>query len=251
MGRPAVTPSTDPEATAYLEELGTRLEENLGERLMCAAAIGSYAMGSYEPGRSDLDVIVIVSGPLTVSDWDAVVDTCSHEALPCPAKKLELVAYTRPQVASPRRAQRWELNLNTGRGVRHAGYDPMAESWHWFVLDLAVAKLHAVTLAGEPPSALIGDIADALIKDAHSANVQWHAVHQPDHRLMIAAARAAMWRDQRAWVSKREAWSWAEALTNKRLGKSPAPAPPGPPPGEARAKEQRSRGITTSLRPWK
>lgn len=250
MGRPAVTPSTDPDATAYLEELGRRLEASLGERLMCAAAIGSYAMGTYEPGRSDLDVIVIVDKPLTVSDWDAVVDTCSHEALRCPATKLELVAYTRPQVASPRRAQRWELNLNTGKGIRHAGHDPMAESWHWFVLDLAVARLHAVTLAGEPAAELIGPVDDELIKDAHSANVQWHAVHHPDHRLMIAAARAAIWRDRRAWVSKREAWAWAKELTDKRLGIAPPPAPPAAAPDAPPAKGK-GFGITAKSLPWK
>jgi hypothetical protein len=206
----------DPQAAAYLEELARRLEHSLGERLMSAAALGSWALGAYERGRSDLDVIVIVDKPLTVSDWDAVVDTCSHEALPCPARKLELVAYTRPQVASPRRAQRWELNLNTGRGVRHAGFDPMAESWHWFVLDLAQARVHAVPLYGEHPRDLIGEVSDDLIADAHAANVTWHAVHEPDHRLVLASARAARWRAKRDFVSKREAWDWARQETDAR-----------------------------------
>ena len=199
----------DPAAQSYLDELTHRLAETLGGRLLGVSAIGSYALDAFVPRRSDLDVIVVVDGPLTVADWDAVVDRCSHEALPCPGRKLELVAYTRPQVASPRRSQRWELNFNTGPGIRHAGHDPMAESWHWFVLDLAQARRKSVTLYGEPAKQLIGEISDELIADAHAAALSWWALHEPGDQLMYAAARAWRWHTDRAWVSKAEAWEWA------------------------------------------
>jgi hypothetical protein len=212
--------SEDP-AGIYLEELASRLEESLGERLLCVASIGGYAMGAFDPKRSDLDVIVVVDRPLTVSDWDAVVDTCSHEALPVPARKLELVAYTRPQVAAPRRNQRWELNFHTGRGVRHAGHDPMAESWHWFVLDLAQAREHAVTLFGEPVRGLIGQVDDELVKDAHAAALAWLALHEPGPQLMLAAARAWRWNAERRWSSKPEAWGWAAKWVDDRVGRPP------------------------------
>ena len=199
----------------YLEELTRRLAETLEPRLLGVSAIGSYALGAFEPGRSDLDVLVVVDGPLTVADWDAVVDRCSHEALPCPGRKLELVAYTRAQVAAPRRNQRWELNFNTGPGIRHAGHDPMAESWHWFVLDLAQARRHAVTLYGESAEQLVGEVGDDLVADALSACVGWYALHEPGRDLMLAAARAWRWHVDRRFVSKAEAWAWAEARVDR------------------------------------
>ncbi len=202
-------------ATAYLEELTRRLAETLHPRLLGVSAIGSYALGAFEPGRSDLDVLVVVDGPLTVADWDAVVDRCSHEALRCPGRKLELVAYTRAQVAAPRRNQRWELNFNTGPGVRHAGHDPMAESWHWFVLDLAQARRHAVTLFGEPADKLVGPVSDELVADALSACVAWYALHEPGEGLMLAAARAWRWHADRRFVPKAEAWAWASARVDR------------------------------------
>jgi len=64
----------DERATRYLQEIGRRLEESLGDRLLGVSAIGSYAMDAYVPGRSDLDVLVVIDRPLTVADWDAVVD---------------------------------------------------------------------------------------------------------------------------------------------------------------------------------
>lgn len=210
--------SEDP-AGIYLEELAARLADALGERLLCVASIGSYAMGAFDPQRSDLDVIVVVDQPLTVSDWDAVVDTCAHESLPVPARKLELVAYTRPQVAAPRRSQRWELNFHTGRGVRHAGHDPMAESWHWFVLDLAQAREHAITLYGEPAREVIGEVSEELIKDAHAASLTWYELHEPGPQLMVAAARAWLWNAERTWASKPAAWKWAADYVDKQYGR--------------------------------
>jgi hypothetical protein len=202
-------PPVDDPVRAYLEELTRRLLDVMGERLLSVAAVGSVALGAYERGRSDIDVMVVIDQPLTVADWDAVVDLCSHEALPVPGRKLELVAYTRAQVAAPRRSQRWELNFNSGPGVLHAGFDPYAEPWHWFVLDLAQARHHAVTLHGEDMRSLIGEVPDELVSDAHSATLAWYALHEPGPYLLIAGARAWRWKHDGAFVSKAEAWAWA------------------------------------------
>jgi hypothetical protein len=204
---------------AYLDELASRLADSLGERLLSVLSIGSYALGAFDPKRSDLDVIVVVDRPLTVLDWDTVVDQCSHESLPVPARKLELVAYTRPQVAAPRRNQGWELNFHTGPGVRHAGHDAMAESWHWFVLDLAQARRYGITLHGEPADVVIGAVSDGLIQDALASALTWYSLHEPGPQLMLAAARAWRWNVERDFVSKAEAWRWAADYVDKQIGR--------------------------------
>ena len=202
--------AVDDDVRTYLRELTGRLVDVLGVRLLSCSAVGSVALGAYVPGRSDVDVMVVIDQPLTVADWDAVVDLCSHEALPCPGRKLELVAYTRAQVAAPRRNQRWELNFNSGPDVQHAGFDPYAEPWHWFVLDLAQAREHAVTLHGEELSDLIGEVPDELVADAQAATLAWYALHEPGPQLVLAAARAWRWREERRFVPKAEAWAWAQ-----------------------------------------
>src|SRR5687768_9301510 len=186
---------------------------------MSVLSIGSYALGAFDPKSSDLDVLVVVDRPLTVSDWDAVVDTCSHESLPVPARKLELVAYTRPQVAAPRRNQGWELNFHTGPGVRHAGHDPMAESWHWFVLDLAQAREHGISLHGESAREVIGEVGEELVKDALAACLTWYELHEPGPQLMFAAARAWRWNVEGTFSGKREAWEWAANYVDKLVGR--------------------------------
>ena len=203
MGRPPVE-------EAYLAELTARLA---GARAVYA--IGSYALGAYVPGRSDLDVLVVVDAPLEAAERDAIVARCSHDALPCPARKLELVVYTPEQLAAPGRDQRWELNLNTGAGTPlHAAADPAAEPWFWFVLDLAQARDHAVVLHGPPASDLIGPVPRDVVVAAQADAVAWYARHEPGEPALLAAARAWRYAEEGVFSPKREAWRWAA----QRLG---------------------------------
>ena len=74
------------EERAYLRDLVARLRTLLEEELVGVYAGGSYALGDYDRGRSDLDVAAVVKGPLALASKAAVVGAARHEALPCPAR---------------------------------------------------------------------------------------------------------------------------------------------------------------------
>jgi predicted nucleotidyltransferase len=155
--------------------------------------VGSAALGAYEHGRSDVDVVAITDRSLSLDERLALAEAV--ESVPVPARKLELVVY-------PRGSDRWELNLNTGEPV---GLDPDAEPSFWFLLDRAIAEQHATPLVGppwsdmfapEPPEAIEGALAEAAAFDG------WD---DPVGDAELAAARAQVWRENGRWVSKREA----------------------------------------------
>src|SRR3954465_7470222 len=99
---------------AYLAELARRLRDVLGDDLLGVYAGGSYALGAYEPGRSDVDVTAVERGALTPETKQAVVERGRHEALPCPARGLELVVYPLATARAGDDEPGFELNLNTG-----------------------------------------------------------------------------------------------------------------------------------------
>ena len=200
MGRAPLEPE-------YLDALVARLGNTRAVYL-----IGSAALGAYEPGRSDLDVLVVVDAPVGDEERGRIVSSCSHEALPCPARKLELVVYTADQAAAPARDQRWELNLNTGADEPlHAGTDPSKEPWFWFVLDLAQAREHAIALHGQPARDLVGPVPRALALEALADAVAWYAHNEPGEPAFLAAARAWRYAEEGVWSSKRDAARWAAA----------------------------------------
>jgi hypothetical protein len=184
----------------YMDRLVAQLRVALAESLRAIYLTGSSAVGAYVAGSSDIDVLVAADGA-TRAQLEDVVARCSHAALPCPARKLELVVYEVGELAAPRERPRWSLNLDTGRDEQHAGFDPAAEPGFWFVLDLAFAHRHAQALAGPPPAELIGTPGDDAVRAAFEALVEWFARNEPDGT-EIARRRARHWMDTGEFASK-------------------------------------------------
>jgi predicted nucleotidyltransferase len=179
-----------PKLRAYLDELVAVLGEHAP---MDAIYLhGSAALGAYEPGHSDVDVIAVTGRSLAMDERRALA--AAVEALPVPARKLELVVY-------PRGSNRWELNLNTHE---HLGLNPDAEPSFWFVLDRAIAEQHAVPLLGPPWAELFEPEPAGAIEAALDEVVAFDGWDDPRGR-ELAAARARIWRETGRWASKLEA----------------------------------------------
>ena len=163
----------------------------LATRLVGVYLTGSAAVGAFRPGSSDLDVLVVADGAER-SQLDAIVASCSHQALPCPASKLELVVYERDALAVPGELPRWSLNFDTGPHEHHVGRDPMAEPAHWFVVDLEFARRNAVALDGPPAPELIGAAEPGAVATAMDAIVDWYRAR--GEQGLAAARRAEHWR---------------------------------------------------------
>ena len=174
---------------AYLAELTRWLLAALP--LRGAYLIGSAARGGYVRGSSDLDVLALAAEPVSEQQRAAVLATCAHDALPCPARKLELVVYE-PD------GETIALNLNTGRD----GTTTDDAEWFWFPVDRAAARQHALALSGPPPADAIAPIPDATIDRALTELVAWYEANEPGSAATIAAARAAAWRAHREWITK-------------------------------------------------
>jgi len=153
--------------------------------------VGSAALGAYEPGRSDVDVVAVTARSLSLDARRTLA--AAVEAIPVPARKLELVVY-------PRGSDSWELNLNTGE---HVSYDSAQEPAFWFVLDRAIAEQHALPLLGPPWAELFEPVSREAIEAALEEAVAfdgWSAANAA-----LAGARGRVWRETGRWVSKREA----------------------------------------------
>jgi Domain of unknown function (DUF4111)/Nucleotidyltransferase domain len=172
--------------------------------------IGSAALGDYVAGVSDLDVAVVSPGP--VDDPRALVAPILHRELPCPARKLELVVYRADQAGTPTRNLAFEVDLNTGPDGDRVLTELSGAPGHWYLIDLAIAHEHGVSLAGPPAGEVIGrpprdDVLDALL-----AGMRWALEAEPDSpNTVLNALRGRRFVATGAWVSKRAALEWAEA----------------------------------------
>jgi hypothetical protein len=188
----------------YLAELARRMQEILGGELVAVYAGGSYALGAYEHGRSDIDVTVVVAGALPDGVKQRLVEALRHEALPCPATGLELVIYPRAIVECPTAAPGFELNLNTGEDYRfRADFEPGEIEDFWFAIDRSIVRQHGKPLQGPPAADLIAEIPRELLAPHLAESIRWHRGDASENaRLNVARSRHFL--DTGHWISKRD-----------------------------------------------
>jgi hypothetical protein len=201
----------DADADRYLADLADRAAAVLADRLVGVYVVNSAARGNYLPGRSDLDVAVVVTDVLDAATKHQLADALRHGSLSCPAPRLELVVYRRAVVADPGAAPAFELNLNTGPAITdHLTTDPADEPAHWFVLDLAAAADVALAIHGRPPATIFGPALRPGVLDALRASRRWHAQHDvaaPNR--VLNDCRAWLFAVEGRWSTKEEAARWA------------------------------------------
>ena len=189
---------------AYLTEVTTRLRRALGGNLVGVYVGGSYALGGYVPGRSDLDVAVVVREPLAEDAVAKVLAAVRHEALPCPARKLELVVYTQEAARNPSPEADFELNLNTGADEPfRLDTEPQPGESHWFALDRSVLAANGVALYGPPSREVFTAPTREDLIPLLAEVLRWYRDHDPTSEdAGLNAGRALRFAREGVWVPK-------------------------------------------------
>lgn len=177
---------TPPELHAesgYLANACERLRTILGRSLIGVYAGGSWALGHYLPGSSDLDLAAVVGQPLSRGPGDAVVAGLRHESLPCPARHLELVVYRLDTARSGSARADFELNLNSGAdtplSVQSSGASGDVGA-HWFAIDRSILSQAGIALWGPPAAEVFVPIPPAALAPVVAESVRWHRENAVD-----------------------------------------------------------------------
>src|SRR3954452_3765525 len=215
---------------AYLAELARRLRDVLGDDLLAVYAGGSYAFGAYEPGRSDVDVTAVARGPLAPAVKRAVVERVRHEALPCPARGLELVIYPLGIARGGGGEPGFELNVNTGAHLPfRVDEAPGDIEGFWFAIDRAILREHGIPLLGPPPAEVFAPIPRPTLLRLLGESVRWHRgeAGQPTAAdAVLNTARALRFAADGTWAAKRAAGEWGAAEPVVRAPLDGAPLDP-------------------------
>ncbi|SCF20820.1 hypothetical protein GA0074695_4345 [Micromonospora viridifaciens] len=247
----------DDDVRGYLAKLVDRARTVLGDDLVGAYAAGSVGLGAYQPGRSDVDVALVVARPVGGPAKRALVDRLRHEALPCPARGLELVAYRRDVAASGTPEPGFELELNTGatmpfRATYEPADRPAADGRFWYALDRSILRQSGLALLGPPAADVFADpTPDDLRGLLVAALTWWLALPTPTgdgpapgaEDAVLGACRSLVRFRDGVWLAKVDAGRRVAARGEDAdlIGRAIAARRGGPPPNgaEARAFQRR------------
>ncbi len=194
----------------YLSSLARRLAVLLRGDLVGVYAGGSWALGGYRPDASDLDVAVVVRSSLLRETKRLIVQGVRHEAMACPAPKLELVVYRLETARSSTAARDFELNLNTGARVPlRADYGDSQEADHWFPIDRSILAQAAFPLLGAPAEDTFAQVQPAALAPVLVESLRWHRGCAEDSEAVLSACRALRFVSEGRWSSKPAAARWA------------------------------------------
>jgi len=162
----------------YLDDLVATARDVLGTDLVGAYAAGSVGLGAYQAGRSDVDVALLSAGPLTDAAKRTLVARLRHEALPCPARGLELVVYDRAVAASGTPDPGFEVELNTGAGMPFRrtldpADRPAADGRFWYGLDRSILHQSGLPLLGPPAGEVFADLSPADLRRLLVEALSW------------------------------------------------------------------------------
>jgi hypothetical protein len=199
------------------------MHARLGDNLLGVYAGGSYALGAYEPGRSDLDVTAVVASTLDPVTKRELAERLSHQAFPCPARGLELVIYPRATASGGTGEPGFDLNLNTGAGMAfRVDETPGTIEGFWFAIDRSILREHGLPLHGPPAEELFAPIPRATLLALLAESVRWH--HDSDVPLrsdvVLNTARSLHFLEHGRWLSKPHAATWFLETVADRLDRA-------------------------------
>jgi hypothetical protein len=244
----------DTEVGRYLTDLVAAARGVLGDELVGAYAAGSVALGAYQAGRSDVDVALVCARALADDRKRELVARLRHEALPCPARGLELVVYRREVAGSGTPEPGFEVELNTGARMPYrvtwsGDQRSAADGRFWYGLDRSILHSGGLALVGPPAGEVFADPAPAELRRLLVAALTWWlALPTPPGDEPAAGAEDAVlgacrslvrWRDG-VWLPKVAAGARLVERGHPAadlIGRAVAARRGGPPPGggEARA----------------
>ncbi|MEU4640307.1 nucleotidyltransferase domain-containing protein [Micromonospora sp. NPDC023814] len=168
----------DPALRRYLADLVAAARDVLGDALVGAYAAGSVGLGAYQPGRSDVDVALVCADALDLARRQELVARLRHEALPCPARGLELVVYRRAVAASGTPEPGFEVELNTGarmafRATWAAADRPAGDGLFWYGLDRSILHQCGHALLGPPAAETFADLSPADLRRLLTDALRW------------------------------------------------------------------------------
>lgn len=177
-------------------------------RIVAAYVHGSLAHGGYVPSQSDVDVLVVVDGPLTSDQRTALMHALDAIA-PATGRRFDLEIVTAESASRARRRPTVELYY----GV-HGGTPEIVVADHLpsLVVEFSAMRSAAYVLVGPPPATLIAEQATEWIDERGLELLdRWSRLTgDPAHAGLMVLVGCQIWRwaVERHHSSKDEAGRW-------------------------------------------
>jgi hypothetical protein len=200
-------------ATAFTEQLAAGCTDALGNRVVSVILHGSLTLGDFRPGRSDVDLLVVVEQPLAVEEVRALQEAIEPIRAVAPTR-VDLRIVTRAVAAAPMPAPAMEAYFTFGPGQPLMVETRVAEEPD-LAVEFSMVRVHGRSLAGAEPSTVIGAVPKEWVVEVGDRQLAaWERLADDAvHAELMALTTCRIWRfyTEEIHCSKSQAGSWALA----------------------------------------
>jgi Domain of unknown function (DUF4111)/Nucleotidyltransferase domain len=195
---------------AFAARLASGCSDALGDALASVILHGSLTLDAFMPGRSDIDLLVVVGDPLDGEQLTALRDTVDQLAGDAPCR-VDIRVVTRATAGSPTPAPTMEaaFTLRPGKAPEVETGIPEPD----LVAEFSIARAHGRSIVGHAPEAVIGAVPeDWLIEIGDRQLAAWQDLtDDADHAELMVLTACRIWRfaTERVHCSKTAAGRWA------------------------------------------
>jgi streptomycin 3"-adenylyltransferase len=163
---------SDPEVQLYLDRVVSTLREHLDAELVGVYLHGSLAMGAFDPGRSDVDILAVCTDPLSTSRRVGIGKALAAMPRPASGGDLEFSLVTTGAVLTPSAAPSFEVHVSTHDeppvvdGADRSGDEDL-------VIHFAIARARGRVLFGPAPGELFAAPERASLIHAFLDDIEW------------------------------------------------------------------------------
>jgi aminoglycoside adenylyltransferase-like protein len=190
-----------------LDDLSAGLGRILGDRLVGVYVHGSYALGCFNPSRSDLDVVAVATDTAARDDLAALLGSVSGAPGPldpahAPAKRpLEFHLLLTDDLRPWRHPCPFELHW-------HGALIERGEDWD-LAAHITVARASGIALAGPPPQEIFPEVPQADFEDSLRRDLAWTREHGKELYRTLSPLRVWATLETKRPHSKASAAEWA------------------------------------------
>ena len=166
----------DPAVLQYLDRVVSTLREHLGAEFIGAYLHGSLAMGGFDPGRSDIDVLAVCAAPLPPEQRASLGTALAEIPRPTSGGDLEMSLVTEAAARTPAAAPEFEVHVSTHEepavvdGTDRAGDENL-------VIHFALVQARGHVLSGPEPTELFVAPDRAALIRTFLTDLEWAREH--------------------------------------------------------------------------
>lgn len=191
------------------DALRDRLTHVMGRALVGAYLHGSAALGGFQPGASDLDLLVVVNGRWQPDMREGVARSLQGSHGSSPGRGIE-ASVIRDEVAqSGGHRTDFEVHVTTDPADRKVVTGALDSGDPDLILHMAVCRQSAITVLGPDPMVVFAEVDPTLVVGQMIEELTWALAQGSEAYAVLNACRARFYLEHRMFCSKLEGGRWA------------------------------------------